>query len=966
MDKEKAKERISQFVKEFSEIPESELNDKKEEDIKWLFIEPLLDALGWQKKDIEKEASVLNGRADYLIRNGNQETLVIEAKKTSVHLSEEEGRQAVSYAYHRKIKFAVLTNFKYIRVYHALSNVRKIDHNLLFWLDFKDFISNFDKLWLLSKESFDKGELEKLIPSKDQKTAVPIDERILDDLLHIREWLSKELKSKRMELKDGYVDEIVQIFIDRLIFMRSAEDRGLEAEDFLLKIMQAVQQGETDKNLWSLLKDQFIRFDKTYNSKLFATGILEQYGFFSDDVLKKVIKTIYYGLESTQEKYMFNEIPGDLFGSIYEQYLGTILSGTEKRIKLEGGTGKRKKMGIYYTPSYIVDYIVKNTVYEYIKDKSIDDILDVKILDPACGSGSFITRAFVEVCNVMRDKLSRGEKSKNWSSFKEPSKVLNFSQKSTILKNCIYGVDLDEKAVELAQLNLLLKCLEGETRDLKNRKLPNLLDNIKCGNSLIDDPKISDHAFNWNASFKDVMNAGGFDVVIGNPPYVKIQTFSDYEKKENDYLVSVFKSSTGNFDLYVLFVEKGFNLIKEGGVLGFILPHKFFQSEFGVGLRTFLQEKKALKSIIDFRDNQIFDGATTYTCLLFLNKANNNTFKYLGIKSTINMPQVLENPSGFSNLFFDSLDSKKWIFSLDNRILDKIKKDSQSNLGEFTSKIFQGIATGADKIFFLQKIEDKNHDLRVYSRGLNKEIILEEELLKPLIKGNMLKRYSPIKSDELILFPYALDINGKVRLIPRGDLKENFPKTYDYLKNFEKELRDREKGRFDNQRWYCYSRNQGMGDISKKKILTPDICSQGESSLDVDGTFLTTTTVYGIIPKNKNNFEILLAILNSKVLEYFIKNTGSILRGGFYRYKTAYLKPFPIKEISDKQREQFIRLVNQMLELQKKYHDDKVQGHEKERLKQQIDNINYETDQEVYKLYGLTPEEIKIVEESLK
>ena len=523
MSKEEAKEKISKLVKEFSEYPKSTLDEMKEEQIKWLFLEPLLEALGWDKADIEKEAQVLKGRADYILKDKNKEVLVVEAKKTSVSLNEEEGRQAVSYGYHRKIKFSVLTNFKYIRVYHCLSNIRNIDRNLLFWLDLNDFETKFDKLWLLSKESVQSGELEKLISSKDKKDAIPIDERILEDLLSIRRWLSVELKSKRKELTDESLDEVVQIMIDRLIFMRSVEDRGLEGDGFLLKIVEDVQKGLSgDKTLWALLKDQFTRFDNTYNSKLFAKGILEEYGVFSEDVLKKVIKTLYFGLEHNQEKYMFDKIPGDLFGNIYEQYLGTILAGTEKRVKLDSTSGKRKKMVIFYTPSYITDYIIKNTVGEYLKDKTIDEILEVNIVDPACGSGSFLIRAFKEVCNKVEELLKQEKFSEKWTLFKDYKGRLSFGQKSDILRRCIYGVDLDEKAVELAQLNLLLRVFDGEDRDLRVRKLPNLYENIKNGNSLIDDMKVSDKAFKWELEFKEVFDNGGFDIVVGNPPYVNI------------------------------------------------------------------------------------------------------------------------------------------------------------------------------------------------------------------------------------------------------------------------------------------------------------------------------------------------------------------------------------------------------------------------------------------------------------
>jgi len=238
--------------------------------------------LGWNRKDISKEQRVLKGRADYILNNGNQEVLVVEAKKTNVHLSEEEGRQAVSYAYHRKIKFAVLRNFKYIRVYHALSNIKNIDKNLLkvnkdyFRLEYKEFLEKFDVLWLLSKDSFESGEINKLLSSKDEKLNKPIDENILDDLLNIRKWLSTDLKSKRMILDQKIIDEIAQSLIDRLIFIRSVEDRGLEPMNYLRSLESDVRQQKTKLQLSHYLIEKFEYFNEEYDSKLFSKDEYER------------------------------------------------------------------------------------------------------------------------------------------------------------------------------------------------------------------------------------------------------------------------------------------------------------------------------------------------------------------------------------------------------------------------------------------------------------------------------------------------------------------------------------------------------------------------------------------------------------------------------------------------------------------------------------------------------------------
>src|SRR3989344_4164570 len=569
-------EKIKELVEQFQSASKNKdfINEQNEEWVKWNYLEPLFDALGWKRSDIIKEQRILKGRADYILKIGNEEVLVVEAKKVGVNLTEDEGRQAVSYAYHRKIKFAVLTNFKEVRVYHALSNIKNIDKNILkfedgslFRLSFDQFLENTDKLILLSKESIEKQEIHKLLSRKDEKTAKPIDESILHDLLQIRELLSKDLKKLRMQLSQLQIDEAVQVLINRLIFMRSVEDRGLENKNFLLGLIKEFNEGRLRKRLWDEILVNFKNFDTTYNSKLFAHSILEDENiFFDDDTLTKIIRILYFGSQDIQARYMFDEIPGDLLGSIYEQYLGTVLRETEKRVTLDKESGKRKKMGIYYTPSYIVDYIIKNTVGEYIKDKTIDEILDVNIVDPACGSGSFLLRAFQEVCNQIEERLKKGEKAKTSTFTFYNENRLSLSQKISILTNCIYGVDLDEKAVELAQLNLLLRILEDETPTAHKHLLPNLRENIKCGNSLIDDPKVAgDKAFNWHAQFPDVFRNGGFDVVVGNPPYG-----ADLKEKERILLEEKF--NLGNTDTAVLFIGLSKSILKSKVVNGFIIP----------------------------------------------------------------------------------------------------------------------------------------------------------------------------------------------------------------------------------------------------------------------------------------------------------------------------------------------------------------------------------------------------------
>jgi len=895
--KEEAKEKITKLVEEFKEYSKEELDKKSENQIKSEFIDPLFEALGWDmRKDAEREGRILKGMqgyADYILKIGNQEKLVIEAKKTSIKLADEkEGEQTVSYAYHQKIKFAVLTNFKQLRIYHALTHTTRIDNNLLkdnnglLWIDFKDFIEQFDRLWLLSKESFENEEIDKLLQNVNKRLIKPIDESILADLLQFRGLLSRDLKNKRTYLEDPQIDEIVQILIDRLIFMRSVEDRGLEAEDFLLTIIRDVDKGFTDMNIWAILKSQFQRFDKTYNSKLFSEGILEKEGFFDNGVLSKVIKGLYYGTQDNQARYKFNHIPVDLLGSIYEQYLGVVLRGTEKRVTLDLLSGKRKNMGIYYTPSYIVDYIIKNTVGEYIKDKSIDEILNVNIVDPACGSGSFLIRAFQEVCDKIEEKLKKGEKSVKWIAFKEFKENLNFSQKSTILKNCIFGVDLDEKAVELAQLNLLLKCLEGESRELKNRRLPNLLDNIKCGNSLISDSNY-EKALNWDAQFSDVFRQGGFDVVIGNPPYV------DYSKiKGTEYLNKTYESCKvdGNivkYNLFQLFIEKSIKLLKEGGMFGFINPNTYLSTENAFSLRKLILEKTSLKRVVDVSHLKVFKDASTYPVITIFKKGKEKDNK-LGVAVIEKEKDVIPNLEVNEIKQEEFEKDKKLNFMISSNTENQkimLKLDSCEKLRDYQRTFVWGSSiTG----FATHKAKDKANDKK-YS---------------PIIQTRDIKRYCIDWKKEYI-----------ENRIYSDKLKELF---------------------------------------KQRKIVIARVTKGVQATIDEKGYYVGKSSI--LIPKENNLFEIFLAIINSKLINYYykMKFETTHMAGGYIRYDIPYLKLLPIKIPDEKQAMKIKGLVDRIMKLYK------------EKLESQIINVDYEIDQEVYNLYGITPEEQKIIEESLK
>ena len=677
-------EKIKQLVdKYYSLEKDGKLKDYKEEETKKSFIQPLFSALGWNMEDSEEvsaEEIVKNKRADYAFKIEGIPKFFLEAKSLKeediINLNYVE--QAIDYAWMKSCTWAILTNFRTLVVYNAeqKSSDPRMNRFLIF-IDPKEYLEKINQLRLLSKESIKRGELDERAEEFGKKELKrPIDAVLLDDITYFREILYNNIKKLNQDLNNEDIEESIQRIIDRLIFIRNAEDRAMESEELRSKIRE---WGNIDKSkLLAKLSDLYMEYDNSYNSKLFSHHLCDDLKI-DDDVISTVINGLYESKDGLY-RYDFSFISADVLGNIYEQYLGRILKKAGKTSKLEASKAKRKSEGIYYTPTYIVDYIVKNTVGEYIKTHKENDIENVKILDPACGSGSFLLKAYdtLESYWTYKGKI-KDEK------FDEDNKEVSYTRKTGIVKSDIFGVDLDEKAVEIAQLNLLLKIAE------KRKRLPTLQKNIKNGNSLIDDPKIAgDKAFKWYEEFVDIMKKGGFDIVVGNPPYFKIFE-NDPINKTEDYK----EIKSGMMNASAVFINKSLKLIKEGGYLGMIVPKMLsFTDSWDKIRRKLLSEYKILY-VIDC--GKAFKGVLLEQIIFILKKVKplNNDKIIIGelenntIKETTNILQInclLENKIPLEP----------------NPVAYKIKKkmeDGNKRLGDVTD-IILGLGIQGKDFFF--------------------------------------------------------------------------------------------------------------------------------------------------------------------------------------------------------------------------------------------------------------------------
>lgn len=438
-------------------------------------------------------------------------------------------------------------------------------------------------------------------------------------------------------------------------------------------------------------------------------------------------------------------------------------------------------------------------------------------------------------------------------------------------------------------------------------------------------------------------------------------------KEEVNYFNETYQSPEKNYDIYILFLEKGYSLLKNEGSLGYILPHKFFQGETGSKIRHFLYKNRAVKEIVDFTTNQIFEGATTYTCLLFINKSENKKFLYKKFA-------LGENFKNLQNISFDSknidvLEANPWNFSdnLTQEIINKIKS-KKDKFEDITSKIFKGSSTGNDEIFLFDLVEDKGEVFTVFSEKLNHNLDLEQGLLVPFVFGEDIKRYKKIRAKKLLLFPYEPNEEG-VSLIKIDRLKISYPLIYKYLIEVKQDLLKR-KVKLDDSNFYKYSAARSLGEYKQSKIMIPDMLVRIRIGYDKDGVYFHGPAIHSVVFKEEfKKYDPLfyLGILNSKIFWFFISNTSTALSGDAYRLTPEFLNSFCFPETSRIKKEQVSIITDHAKEiilLEEQFAKLSENSEKWLKLRSEIEKIDHKINDEVYKLYDLTTEEIKIVEDS--
>lgn len=926
MNKQRAIEKIKKLVERYGKLSEDERRKYNERQTSDHFIRPLFEALGWNfEENVYSEVDVYGKRADFAFKIGGITKFFVEIKAIPINLDEERwAEQAINYSWHKSVPWVILTDFEAIKVFNTEWDIPDIQSCQFVEILYTDYLTS-EKLWWLSFEAFKNNILDKEADKLNRRPKKIIDEQLASDLIRWRDLLNDNLRSYNSNIEQRKISEYTQKILNRLIFIRTLEDRKIE-DAILQPLVREWEEKEGIKanQLLSELNKIFRKIDKTYNSGLFAEGACDYLGKkidADDNAFVEIINEL-YKTKNKGIRYNFADIPADIFGSIYEQYLGYI----QKKDASENKTSKRKSQGIYYTPRYIVDYIVQNTLGEALKSKTPEEVRDLKILDPACGSGSFLLAAYQSLIDYWQrqeekrfkqksDKLRKIER-----MYKERNGSLISSQeKMRILLNNIYGVDLDKEAVELARLNLLLKMVGGKI------KLPKLENNIQEGNSLISGSEKelkkyfgknwkNKKPFNWKekfsfchsqSSFCHSLEKGnpesGFDVIIGNPPYVRPHKLDkDFKKYAWEYY-KVFKAKS---DIYAIFIQKAIGLLKDKGIVSFIVSNTWLSLESFSSLRKYILDECCVLSLV-ILPSKVFKDATVETVIFTFKKDKNKTnrnnnevliYEYDG-KNFLEVNRIKQ--SHFLSTHFSIFD-----ISCNNSLLNKIKKTSEP-LQKYVN-FYYGLKTGDDNKFITKKPVTGEH--------------------KKLLRRSDFKRYSVCYNNNYVWYVPKIMRENKITARP-GDKK-----------------------RFEHP-----------------KILIQDINKKLIATFDKDNYYIKDALM--LHQKEKISLKYILALINSKLLNYWYRQqfkTLSIAKNAFLTlpiYKIDFSNP---KEKA--KHDKLAEMADEMLKLNKKLQklDPMLDEAEYKEIKEKIERTDREIDGRVFELYGLGEKEIGIIKNSSK
>lgn len=913
IDKDLLKQKFQKFKTNYQDPAKTEqIKSSKEEQYQEGFLRDIfVNILGYTinpepnfnlitEKRNESSDKKNTRKADAAIIIDNKTKCVIELKGCNTTNLNKVVSQVLDYkGHHSGCRYMVISNFAKLRFY--IDDATKFIEFDLFNLDY----DNFEKLYTLLAYEQIKADIPALIKEQSISREEDITKKFYKDYSDFKNALFDNICELNPSFDKLELFTKTQKLLDRFLFIFFCEDKGLLAPNSMKEILERykkLKQWDEYKPLYDLIKKFFVWIDTgfknehfdifAYNGGLFKTDDLLDNLKISDDLLQKHCKKLAdYNFDS--------EISVDILGHIFEHSISEI---EIKQNELKGiqKADKRKKDGVFYTPAYITKYIVESTLGTLceakknelgINDADFADInankrkdkiskiailkkyreflFGLKICDPACGSGAFLnaTLKFLKAEHQLIDEME--------NNFYGTPLQLNYND-NKILENNIYGVDINSESVDIAKLSLWLNTAK------KGEKLTTLTDNIKCGNSLISDE------FDWQKEFPKVFENGGFDVIIGNPPYFNVQTLgagSSYVKYLQENYTDIWQDKS---DILFYFIDKALEISKNK--IGFIISNAFLFSDKAQKLRAKILKSKRFSHIVNFEKQKIFADAGITTCMVFFEN-NPKPFKAMNLKddklSEIEISNFIENKNNFFNVAL----KENSVFALVDDNIAKINQKIDGNhkpLREIL-KIGKGMETAANEVFCFDYYPKK----------------FPKEFIKKRMCGEIIEKYNLLSKDEYILYFENVENFADLPLSIQEHLNKNKEK-----------LSNRATVKNEGRIWWKFSRPMHKEFYNLPKIWCSYRCKSNKFVLDESSDFIgltNTTVIFGTDPEI--SLKYILCLLNSSTLNFRYKSIGKQTGSGVYEYFENGVGNLPIVIATKELQKQLADFADEMIRL---------------------------------------------------
>lgn len=1006
-----ARARVAELIHNFQRIEADCLRPTyNETQARTDFITPLLEAFGWDvhnvaghpvaSREVIEEATVevgeegMSKRPDYELRLARQRKLFVEAKKPSVKIdrNRDAAFQTRRYGYSASLPISILTNFHQLAVYDCLPPPAQTDEaNVarLLLVKYDEFGSRFDELWpLLSRQAVYSGDFDRRFAvDVTRHGAEQFDDLFLRQVRSWRERLASDIHANTPGISPSELTYAVQLFLSRIVYLRICEDRDIERYATLKNLPAA--------NTFDALMTELRRADEFYDSGLFRLLDDVRLGIrISDGVLHSIIAELYY----PQSPYTFAVVETEVLGEIYEQFLGEEIIVVGGVVEIIHKPEVRESGGVVPTPRYIVDAIVARALVPALSGKSPAELTGFTVADICCGSGIFLLSVYEFIQDhYLTWYLENDRTTYVGRTIYEVGASrwrLTFDEKRRILQNHIRGVDIDANAIKVAQFSLLLKLIEDETGDVlreyvtreRTRALPDLNYAIRAGNSLVSQaewlaampsalpPELIEkvNPFNWSAEFPVEMGNGGFNVIVSNPPYIRIQNMTSYSPEEATF----YKSPTSpyltarqdNFDKYALFIERALMLLRPDGRLGVITPHKFMTTLAGRALRRLITTGRLLKEVVHFGVKQVFGrNAANYTCILILDRRGNDEVRVEQVGSL--EAWRYGGPGTIASISADTLDEENWQFAdADTRaVFDRVRTAFPNKLGQ-VAEIFVGVQTSADRIYIFRSVAETEDAITLRWDG--RDWPIEQGILRPCLNKVQLFGYARPKSNAWMIFPYEVVARGaysEARPITPDEMARRFPVCLAYLEARREELSSRNfvGGPDDEHEFYEFARSQSLAKFNSPKIILPALSLESRYAYDDTNVVVTGggNGPYYLVRQRAgtsatNHF--LLAVLNHPLSEAFVRTNTSIFRGGYYSHGKQFIENLPIPSATNAERQTIEALVTQMIDTLASVAVART-PHRATILERQTVDLRMQIETHVTNLFGLSADEMDIV-----